>query len=90
MKLRDRQKRVLGDVKQEDNKVGLSLINTSSSTVNELGTWSREIKQEDTKNDSSLLKQDGKMDLVKKAITTNVIGASRECQLSSQCYNIAS
>ena len=61
MKLRDRQKRVLGDVKQEDNKVGLSLINTSSSTVNELGTWSSEIKQEDTKNDSSLLKQDGKV-----------------------------
>ncbi|EPB83832.1 hypothetical protein HMPREF1544_09406 [Mucor circinelloides 1006PhL] len=58
MKLRDRQKRVLGDVKEEDNKAGLTLINTSSSTVNVPSSWNRDIKQEDTKNDNNLLQQD--------------------------------
>jgi len=60
MKLRDRKKRVLGHIKQEDYKPDLTLINTSSSTVNVSGTWNRDIKQEDTKNDSNLLQQDGK------------------------------
>ncbi|KAL7313770.1 hypothetical protein PS15m_012357 [Mucor circinelloides] len=57
MKLRDRKKRVLGDIKQEDRKPDLTLINTTPSTVNESSAWSLNIKQEDTKNDNSLLKQ---------------------------------
>ncbi|KAL9554231.1 hypothetical protein PS6_003519 [Mucor atramentarius] len=57
MKLRDRKKRVLGDIKQEDRRPDLTLINTTPSTVNESSNWSLNIKQEDTKNDSSLLQQ---------------------------------
>ncbi|KAL9554232.1 hypothetical protein PS6_003520 [Mucor atramentarius] len=57
MKLRDRKKRILGDIKQEDRKPDLTLINTTPSTVNESSNWSLNIKQEDTKNDSSLLQQ---------------------------------
>ena len=60
MKLRDRKKRVLDHIKQEDYKPDLTLINTSSSTVNVSGTWNRDIKQEDTKNNSNLLQQDSK------------------------------
>ncbi|EPB83608.1 hypothetical protein HMPREF1544_09651 [Mucor circinelloides 1006PhL] len=58
MKLRDRKKRVLDHIKQEDDKPDLTLINASSSTVNVSSSWNREIKQEDTKNDSNLLQQD--------------------------------
>ncbi|KAL9555018.1 hypothetical protein PS6_003106 [Mucor atramentarius] len=58
MKPTDRQARALDDFKQEGNKPDLTVIAASSSTVNKPNTDSREIKQEDTKNDSSLLKQD--------------------------------
>lgn len=54
---RDKQKHVLGDVKQEKQKADIALLNTSSSTLNESNAFSLNIKQEDTKNDSSLLKQ---------------------------------
>ncbi|KAL9549506.1 hypothetical protein PS6_006039 [Mucor atramentarius] len=85
MKLRNRKKRVLGNVKQEEQKADIALISTSSFTVNEPITCDVHIKQEDTKNDNSSLKQNGKKNLEKeKTITTNVIYASRECQLSSQ------
>ncbi|EPB91874.1 hypothetical protein HMPREF1544_01167 [Mucor circinelloides 1006PhL] len=57
MKLRGRKTRVLGDIKQEDRKPDLALINATSSTVNEPSTWGFNIKQEDTKNDNSLLQQ---------------------------------
>ncbi|KAL9550397.1 hypothetical protein PS6_005568 [Mucor atramentarius] len=57
MKLRGRKTRVLSDIKQEDRKPDLTLINATSSTVNEPSTWGFNIKQEDTKNDSSLLQQ---------------------------------
>ncbi|EPB82326.1 hypothetical protein HMPREF1544_10921 [Mucor circinelloides 1006PhL] len=50
MKLKKRQKRVSDDIRQEDYKPDLILINTSSSTANELNTWSRDIQQGDTKN----------------------------------------
>lgn len=60
MKLRGRQKRVSVDIKQEDCKPGLTLIETSSPTDHESNTWSRDIKQENTKNRSSLIKQTGK------------------------------
>jgi len=55
MKLKKRQKRVSDDIRQEDYKPDLILINTSSSTANELNTWSRDIQQGDTKNACSLL-----------------------------------
>ncbi|KAL9555006.1 hypothetical protein PS6_003094 [Mucor atramentarius] len=58
MKLRDRKKRVLDHIKQEDDKPDLTLINASSSTVNVSSSWNRGIKQEDTKNDSNLPQQD--------------------------------
>ncbi|KAG1115432.1 hypothetical protein G6F42_013939 [Rhizopus arrhizus] len=58
MKLRDRQKRVSNDIKQEDKKAVIDLINTPSSAPNESNAYSFNIKQEDTKNDSSFLQQD--------------------------------
>ncbi|KAL7319930.1 hypothetical protein PS15m_012298 [Mucor circinelloides] len=58
MKLRDRQKRASNDIKQEDKKAVINLINTPSSALNESNAYSFNIKQEDTKNDSSLLQQD--------------------------------
>ncbi|KAL7329107.1 hypothetical protein PS15p_212306 [Mucor circinelloides] len=58
MKLRDRQKRVSNDIKQEDKKAGINLIDTPASALNESNAYSSNIKQEDTKNDSSLLQQD--------------------------------
>ncbi|EPB91955.1 hypothetical protein HMPREF1544_01249 [Mucor circinelloides 1006PhL] len=58
MKLRDRQKRVSNDIEQEDTKAGINLIDTSSSMFKESSAYSFNIKQEDTKNDSSLLQQD--------------------------------
>ncbi|KAL9538799.1 hypothetical protein PS6_011450, partial [Mucor atramentarius] len=58
MKLRDRQKRVLDNIKQEDKKAAINLIDTPSSAPNESSVYSFNIKQEDTKNDSSLLQQD--------------------------------
>jgi len=62
MKLRDRQKRISTDIKQEDTKAGISLTNASSTTVDVLNTWIRDsIKQEDTKNDSSSPQQNGKV-----------------------------
>ncbi|KAG1078573.1 hypothetical protein G6F42_024200 [Rhizopus arrhizus] len=60
MKLRDRQKRVSNDIKQEDKKAAINLIDTPSSTFNESSAYSFNIKQEDTKNDNNLLQQDGK------------------------------
>ncbi|KAG1132585.1 hypothetical protein G6F42_002203 [Rhizopus arrhizus] len=57
MKPIHRQARALDDFKQEGNKPDLTVVATSSSTVNEPNTDSRDIKQEDTKNESSLLKQ---------------------------------
>lgn len=60
MKLRNRQGHVSNNIKQEDHKSDLTLINTPSSTVNETKAFSLGIKQEDTKNYKSLLKQDGK------------------------------
>ena len=60
MKLRDRQKRVSNDIKQEDTKAGINLIDTPSSMFKESSAYSFNIKQEDTKNDSSLLQQEGK------------------------------
>ncbi|KAL7313785.1 hypothetical protein PS15m_012358 [Mucor circinelloides] len=58
MKLRDRQKRVSNDIKQEDKKVVINLIDTPSSALNESNAYNSNIKQEDTKNDNSLLQQD--------------------------------
>ena len=60
MKLKDKQKRVSNDIKQEDKKSVINLINTPSSTFIESNAYSFNIKQEDTKNDSSLLQQEGK------------------------------
>ncbi|EPB84475.1 hypothetical protein HMPREF1544_08779 [Mucor circinelloides 1006PhL] len=60
MKLRNRQGHVSNNIKQEDHKSDLTLINTPSSTVNETKAFSLGIKQEDTKNYKSLLKQDDK------------------------------
>ncbi|KAL7329108.1 hypothetical protein PS15p_212307 [Mucor circinelloides] len=62
MKLRDRQKRVSNDIKQEDTKAGINLIDTPSSMFNESSAYSFNIKQEDTKNDSSLLQQDDRFE----------------------------
>ena len=61
MKLRDRQKRIWTDIKQEDTKAGITLTNTSSTTVDVSNTWICDIKQEDIKNDSSLSQQNGKV-----------------------------
>ncbi|KAL7313452.1 hypothetical protein PS15m_012346 [Mucor circinelloides] len=57
MKLRNRKKRVLGNVKQEEQKADTALNSTSSFTVDESSTRDIHIKQEDTKNDNSSLKQ---------------------------------
>ncbi|EPB91956.1 hypothetical protein HMPREF1544_01250 [Mucor circinelloides 1006PhL] len=62
MKLRDRQKRVSNDIKQEDKKAAINLIDTPSSTFNESSAYSFNIKQEDTKNDNSLLQQDDRFE----------------------------
>ncbi|KAL9540089.1 hypothetical protein PS6_010921 [Mucor atramentarius] len=69
MKLRNRQRHISNDIKQEDHKSDLNLINTPSSTVNETSAFSFSIKQEDTKNYKSLLQQDD---------------ASRQVRISSQ------
>ncbi|KAG1083311.1 hypothetical protein G6F42_022258 [Rhizopus arrhizus] len=60
MKLRDRQKRVSNDIKQEDKKAVIDFIDTPSSVPNESNAYSSNIKQEDTKNDNNLLQQNGK------------------------------
>ncbi|KAL9544799.1 hypothetical protein PS6_008571 [Mucor atramentarius] len=52
MKLRNRQKRVSNDIKQEDTKAGITLFDTPSSGFNKSNTYSLNIKQEDTKNDN--------------------------------------
>ncbi|KAL9539857.1 hypothetical protein PS6_011017 [Mucor atramentarius] len=57
MKLRNRKKRVLGNVKQEEQKADTALNSTSSFTVDEPSTCDVHIKQEDTKNDNSPLQQ---------------------------------
>ncbi|EPB89692.1 hypothetical protein HMPREF1544_03492 [Mucor circinelloides 1006PhL] len=57
MKLRDRQKRVSNDIKQEDKKAVIDFIDTPSSVPNESNAYSSNIKQEDTKNDNNLLQQ---------------------------------
>ncbi|EPB91943.1 hypothetical protein HMPREF1544_01237 [Mucor circinelloides 1006PhL] len=62
MKLRDRQKRLLDNIKQEDSKAGIVRIDTPSSTFNDSSAYSFNIKQEDTKNDSSLLQQDDRFE----------------------------
>lgn len=61
MQPRDRQKRVSGNIKQEDCKPDLPVIDAPSSTDHGTNTWSRDIKQEATKNHSSLLQQTGKL-----------------------------
>jgi len=60
IKLRDGQRRFSNDIKQEDHKPDLTLINASSSAFNEPNAYSFNIKQQDAKNDSSLIQQDGK------------------------------
>ncbi|KAG1113311.1 hypothetical protein G6F42_014500 [Rhizopus arrhizus] len=60
MKLRNRKERVSDDIKKEDYKPDLALIDASSSTFHVSSFGSPNIKQEDTKNNSSLLQQDGK------------------------------
>ncbi|EPB87198.1 hypothetical protein HMPREF1544_06023 [Mucor circinelloides 1006PhL] len=62
MQPRDRQKRVSGNIKQEDCKPDLPVIDVPSPTSQESNTWSRDIKQEATKNYSSLLQQTDKFD----------------------------
>ncbi|CAO0798134.1 unnamed protein product [Mucor circinelloides] len=62
MKLRNRQKRVSNDIKQADSKAGITLFDTPSSTFNESSAYSFNIKQKDTKNDSSLLQQDDRFE----------------------------
>ncbi|KAL9560226.1 hypothetical protein MBANPS3_000078 [Mucor bainieri] len=59
MKLRKRKTRgILGNVKQEDQKDGTALSNTSSSVVDRSpNTTSVTINQEDTKEDKPLLRQ---------------------------------
>ncbi|KAL9555550.1 hypothetical protein PS6_002794 [Mucor atramentarius] len=57
MKLRNRKKRVLGNVKQEEQKADIALVSTSSFAVDDSSTCDIHIKQEDTKNDNSSLKQ---------------------------------
>lgn len=61
MKLRDRHKRISYDIKQTDYKANVTFIDTFSATVNELIVWIRNIQQEDTKGDSSLLQQGDKI-----------------------------
>ena len=61
MKLRNRKKRVLGNIKQEEQKADTALNSTSSFTVDESSTCDIQIKQEDTKNDNSSLQQNGKI-----------------------------
>ncbi|KAL9549970.1 hypothetical protein PS6_005793 [Mucor atramentarius] len=62
MKLRERQKRVSNDIKQEDKKAVINLIDTPASALNESNAYSSNIKQEDTKNDSSLMQQDDRFE----------------------------
>ncbi|KAL9556687.1 hypothetical protein MBANPS3_001738 [Mucor bainieri] len=59
MKLRDRTRRVLGNIKQEDCKPVLTTADSSTVTVPDTNTIDLTIKQEDTKEDKTLLKQDG-------------------------------
>ncbi|EPB83831.1 hypothetical protein HMPREF1544_09405 [Mucor circinelloides 1006PhL] len=57
MKLKNRKKRVFGNVKKEEQKADTALNSTSSFTVDESSTCDIGIKQEDTENDTSFLKQ---------------------------------
>ncbi|KAL9537719.1 hypothetical protein PS6_011700 [Mucor atramentarius] len=62
IRLRDKPKRVSNDIKQEDTKAVINLIDTPSSTFIESDAYSFNIKQEDTKNDSSLQQQDDRFE----------------------------
>lgn len=59
MQLRARKSRVLGNSKQKNYLAELTLDEASSSIINEGITASFTIKQEDAKNYSSLLEQEG-------------------------------
>ncbi|KAL9543197.1 hypothetical protein MBANPS3_008228 [Mucor bainieri] len=62
MKLRDRTKRVLGNIKQEDCKSALTMTDessTSMSTDTNTVDLTATVKQEDSQKDEKLLKQDG-------------------------------
>ncbi|KAG1123516.1 hypothetical protein G6F42_010478 [Rhizopus arrhizus] len=62
MKLRDRKKRVLSNVKQEDHKFDFTVTETTSTSIvaNDINTCDLNIKQEDTKKYSDLLQQNDK------------------------------
>lgn len=57
MKLRNRKEWVLGNIKQEDQKLGIALGDASSSIVNRPTMSGVNLKQEDTKEHEKLLKQ---------------------------------
>ncbi|KAL9556245.1 hypothetical protein MBANPS3_001970 [Mucor bainieri] len=58
MKLRDKRKSVLGNIKQEDCKPALTIAEpTTSTTTDTTNTVALTIKQEDTKKGESMLKQ---------------------------------
>ncbi|KAL9543199.1 hypothetical protein MBANPS3_008230 [Mucor bainieri] len=60
MKLRDRTKRVMPNIKQEDRKSALTIAEaTISITTDTTNTVELTIKQEDAKEDEALLKQHG-------------------------------
>ena len=63
MKLRDRKKGVLSNVKQEDHKFDFTVTETTSTSIvaNNINTFDLNIKQEDTKKYSNLLQQNGKV-----------------------------
>ncbi|KAL7328459.1 hypothetical protein PS15p_206728 [Mucor circinelloides] len=60
MKLRDRKKGVLSNVKQEDRKFEFIITEATSTSIvanNGINTFDLNIKQEDTKKYSNLLQQ---------------------------------
>jgi len=61
MKLRDRKKCVLGNIKQQDRKLEFNIAEaTSTSVPYDTNTFGLDIKQEDTKKYSNLLQQNSK------------------------------
>ncbi|KAL0141245.1 C2H2-type zinc finger transcription factor [Mucor lusitanicus] len=69
MKLRNKKKRALGNIKQEDCKP-TTLINTQSSTteVANTSTFDLAVKQEDSKDHKVLLKQQSKLPNLKSVL----------------------
>ncbi|KAL7313078.1 hypothetical protein PS15m_006864 [Mucor circinelloides] len=64
MKLRDRKKGVLSNVKQEDRKFEFIITEATSTSIvanNGINTFDLNTKQEDTKKYSNLLQQNGKV-----------------------------